>query len=282
MPYDVPNIKLENGPAQNHIRVGCMRSAANIFHAFGICSFADELAVKAGRDSKDYLLELIGKGRILPLSSEGVVRPDNGFPLEMISVPIEGGKVITVLPGYPPDTGRLRAVVERVAKDSGWHDKRGKVPKGRGLGIAAHRSRLSYVAIVADVSIDDRSGLTINEIHVAVDCGLAVNRDRVLAQMEGGIIYGLSIALFGKIPVKNGAVRQGDFDEYPVLRIHQTPKIFISIMDSNDPPTGVGEPPTPVVAPALANAIAAAGGPRIRELPLSKNVHVHQMAMPTS
>jgi len=281
MPYDVPNIQLENGPAQNHIRVGCVRSAANIFHAFGICSFADELAVNAGRDSKDYLLELIGKGRILPLSSEGVVRPDNnGFPLETISIPLPGGKMVPVFDGYPPNTGRLHAVVERVAKEAGWDAKKGKLPKGRGLGIAAHRSRLSYVAIVADVSLDESNVLTINEIHGAIDCGLAVNRDRVLAQMEGGIIYGLSLALFGEITVKNGAVMQTDFDDYPVLRMSRTPKIFVSIVDNTDPPSGVGEPPTPAVAPALANAIAAAGGPRIRELPLSKTVQVKHMAAP--
>jgi isoquinoline 1-oxidoreductase subunit beta len=282
MPYNVPNMRLENGPAENHIRVGCVRSAANIFHAFGICSFADELAVKAGRDSKDYLLDLIGKGRILPLTSEGVERPDNnGFPLEMISMALPG-RTVSVSAGYPPDTGRLRAVVERVANDAGWDEKKGKLPKGRGLGIAAHRSRLSYVAIVADVSLDEGNVLTINEIHGAIDCGLAINRDRVLAQMEGGIIYGLSLALFGEITVKNGAVMQSDFDDYPVLRIDRTPKISVSIMESTNPPTGVGEPPTPAVAPALANAIAAAGGPRIRELPLSKNVQVHHMATPTS
>ena len=283
MPYDVPNISLENGPAESRIRVGCVRSAANIFHAFGICSFADELAFAAGRDSKDYLLELIGNGRILPLRAEGVERPDNnGFPLETIFIPLQGGKKASVFDGYPPDTGRLRAVVERVAKEAGWDEKKGKLPKGRGLGIAAHRSRLSYVAIVADVSLNESNVLTINEIHGAIDCGLAVNRDRVFAQMEGGIIYGLSLALFGEITVKKGAVMQNDFDDYPVLRMNQTPKIFVSIMDSIDPPGGVGEPPTPAVAPALANAIAAAGGPRIRELPLSKNIQVNHMAALTS
>ena len=107
-----------------------------------------------------------------------------------------------------------------------------------------------------------------------IHCGLAVNRDRVLAQMEGGIVYGLSYALLGEITVKDGAVEQNNFDDYPVLRIHQTPRISVSIVDSYDAPTGVGEPPTPAVAPALANAIAAAGGPRIREIPFNKKVVV--------
>jgi CO/xanthine dehydrogenase Mo-binding subunit len=102
------------------------------------------------------------------------------------------------------------------------------------------------------------------------DSHLAVNRDRVLAQMEGGVVYGLSMALLNEITVKNGAVVQNNFDDYPVIRLYQTPRIHVSIVDSNEPPTGVGEPPTPAVAPALANATAAAGGPRIREMPLAK------------
>jgi isoquinoline 1-oxidoreductase beta subunit len=141
--------------------------------------------------------------------------------------------------------------------------------KGRGLGIAAHRSFLSYVAVVVDVSLTDDNKLTINDVYATIHCGLAVNHDRVLAQMEGGVVYGLSYALLGEITVKNGAVVQNNFDDYPVLRIHQTPRIHVSIIESTEPPTGVGEPPTPAVAPALANAIAAAGGPRIRAIPFA-------------
>jgi isoquinoline 1-oxidoreductase beta subunit len=271
MPFDVPNIRLENCAATNHIRVGWMRSVANIYHAFAIGSFADELAIAAGRDSKAYLLDLIGKGRILPLRDEEVAQyRNNELPVDIIEVPFEGGKVKQVVPGYPPDTSRLRGVVEAVARESGWDEKKGKLPKGRGMGIAAHRSFLSYVGIVVDVSLNERNELTINEIHGVIDCGLAVNRDRVKAQMEGGIIYGLSYALLGEITAKEGAVVQNNFDDYPVLRIHQTPKISIYIMPSAEAPTGVGEPPTPAVAPALANAIVAAGGPRIRDIPFGK------------
>jgi isoquinoline 1-oxidoreductase beta subunit len=283
MPFDVESLRIENCPAQSHIRVGWMRSVSNIFHAFAISSFADELAVAAGRDSKDYLLELIGQGRILDLESEGVKGFDNnGFP----SLKAEGTP--PVLPPYPPDTRRLRAVVERVAKESGWDQKvaayQGK--RGRGLGIAAHRSFLSYVAIVVDVSLSEANELTIHDVYAAIDCGLAVNLDRVKAQMEGGILYGLSIALLGEITAKGGAVEQNNFDDYPVLRIHQTPKRLFTYVESPSEevvrdcadgqvqPTGVGEPPTPVVAPALANAIVAAGGPRLRELPLWTKVRV--------
>jgi isoquinoline 1-oxidoreductase beta subunit len=272
MPFDVKNLRIENCPAQNHIRLGWMRSVSNIFHAFSIGSFADELAIEAGRDSKDYLLELIGKGRLLDLEAEGVKCFDNnGFPVLK-----PAGNPPAVLP-YPPDTARLRGVVDRVAKESGWDEKvrKYKGMKGRGLGIAAHRSFLSYVAIVIDVSLNGANELTINEIYGAIDCGIAVNPDRIHAQMEGGINYGLSIALLGEITVKGGAVQQHNFDDYPVLRIHQAPrKISSYIIQSTENPTGVGEPPTPVVAPALANAIVAAGGPRIREIPFLRNVVV--------
>jgi isoquinoline 1-oxidoreductase beta subunit len=289
MPFDVPNIRIENCKAINHIRTGWMRSVANIYHAFGICSFADELARKAGRDSKDYLLELIGKGRDLTpvfkseltgnLSLNGVKQyRNNELPLESINVPDQGGVPRQVVTPFAPDTRRLRAVVERAAKEFGWDEKakQYKGMKGRGIGIAAHRSFLSYVAIIADVTLTDVNGpdgakqLTINEICAVLDCGLAVNPDRVRAQMEGGIIYGLSYALLGESTVKDGGVMQHNFDDYPVLRMQQVPKkLSLFIMDSDQPPSGVGEPPTPAVAPALANAIEAAGGPRIREFPFA-------------
>jgi isoquinoline 1-oxidoreductase beta subunit len=291
MPYYIDNIHLENCPAESHIRCGWMRSVANIYHAFGLCSFADEMAIAAGQDSKDYLLELIGKGYVLSndeLKKQGVQCFDNNqFPVDQVLTVTGGGQLAQILPGYPPDTRRLRAVVERVAKESGWDEKvkRYKGMKGRGLGIAAHRSFLSYMALVIDVSLNEANELTINEVYGVIDCGFAVNLDRVRAQMEGGINYGLSIALLGEITVKNGAVIQDNFNDYPVLRIHQaSKKIYTYVQDPGPevvkdyggevPPTGVGEPPTPVVAPALANAIVAAGGPRIRELPIRKTLQI--------
>ncbi|HLX07243.1 MAG TPA: molybdopterin cofactor-binding domain-containing protein [Thermoanaerobaculia bacterium] len=286
MPFDLENLRLENCAAPSHIRVGWMRSVANIYHAFSICSFADELAIAAGRDCKDYLLELIGKGRILDLATlkaEGLENFDNNqFPVDPLMAQLSSGKSVQVLPGYPPDTGRLRAVVERVAQAAGWDEKVKQYkqqPKGRGLGIAAHRSFLAYVAMVIDASLADNV-LTIHEIHAAIDCGIAVNPDRVRAQMEGGIIYGLSLALQGEITVRDGAVEQHNFDDYPVLRLHQTPKsINIHIVepkgDLNEAvPVGVGEPPVPPVAPALANAIVAAGGPRLRKLPFWPEIQI--------
>ncbi len=294
-PFELDNLRIENCKAENHVRTGWMRSVANIYHAFGICSFADELAVAAGRDSKDYLLELIGKGQVLDLPAEGVPFFDNNaFPMKACGLPLP----YKVVEAYPADTQRLRAVVERVATESGWDDKvkRYKGMPGRGLGIAAHRAFLSYVALVIDVTLTDAKDgdgkdvkeLKINEIYAAIDCGIAVNVDRVKAQVEGGVVYGLSLALRGEITLKKGAVEQNNFDDYPVLRLYQTPKINVIIMPPHrepngthpdDPandsiPTGVGEPPTAPVAPALANAIAAAGGPRIREVPFFRFVQI--------
>lgn len=291
MPYDVPNIRIENCVADNHVRTGWMRSVANIYHAFASGSFADEMAVAAGRDSKDYLLDLIGKGhryRLKELQAQGVRAFDNNlFPVEKRGFTVDGIEKV-IIPPYPPDTRRLRAVVERAARESGWDQKarQYKTMKGRGIGIAAHRAFLSYVAIVADVSLSDANELTVNEIWGVIDCGRAVNPDRVNAQMEGGIIYGLSYALLGEITCKNGAVEQNNFDDYPVARIYQVPRkinLFVQdppreVADEYDdktvPPTGVGEPPTPAVAPAIANAIVFAGGPRIREIPFCKSVVV--------
>ncbi|HEY6137808.1 MAG TPA: molybdopterin cofactor-binding domain-containing protein [Thermoanaerobaculia bacterium] len=291
MPYDVPNIRIENCVAKNHIRTGWMRSVANIYHAFATCSFADEMANAAGRDSKDYLLDLIGKGhryRQKEFEDQGVKAYDNNlFPVEKRTYLLKGVEKL-IIPQYPPDTRRLRAVVERVAQESGWNQKvqQYKGMKGRGLGIAAHRSFLSYVAIVADVSLNDKNELTVNEIWGVIDCGRAVNPDRVAAQMEGGIVYGLSYALLGEITCKNGAVEQNNFDDYPVARMNQVPRMIHTIVqdpprevadeydDKVVPPTGVGEPPTPAVAPAIANAIVAAGGPRIREIPFLRQVTV--------
>ncbi len=286
MPFDIPSIRIENCAADNHIRIGWMRAVANVYHAFAICSFADEMARAAGKDSRDYLLELIGKGRVLKLGEEGVPAfSNNGSSVDQIQLPGASGAPIPVVAGYPPDTRRLRRVVEEVARISNWNAK-GDLPKGHGLGIAAHRSFLTYVALVLHVSLDEEKQLTIHEAYAAVDCGLVVNPDRVRAQIEGGINYGLSMALLGEITVKDGAVVENNFDDYPVLRIDKAPKKFVMSFVTPDPddsrdlrdqgvaPTGVGEPPTPVVAPALANAIVAAGGPRIREMPFRRHIRV--------
>lgn len=254
LPYQLPNLRLESGPAEAHVRIGWMRSVCNIFHAFGHGCFADELAHAAGADPKDFLLDLIGPPRKIELElPEGVEYGNYGESLE----------------AYPIDTGRLRQVIERAAEAAGWGRK---LPEGRGLGLAAHRSFVTYAAVVADVEVDDKGKLRVNEVTIAADPGTYVNRDRVISQMEGSVIYGMSIALHGVLTAKDGAIEQSNFDGYPVVRIDEAPKtIRVVLVDNEHPPAGVGEPGTPPVAPAIVNALFAATGERVRELPLSKH-----------
>jgi isoquinoline 1-oxidoreductase beta subunit len=159
---------------------------------------------------------------------------------------------------------RYRGVLDLVAQKAGW----GKpLPKGRWRGVAVHESFNSYVAEVAEISIADGKP-KVERVVCAVDCGVAVNPDMVRAQMESGIIFGLSAALYGEITLKNGQVVQSNYHDYPILRINETPKIEVHIVPSNAKPTGVGEPGVPPIAPAVANAVFAATGKPVRRLPI--------------
>ena len=251
-PYDLPNHRAENGEAVNHVRIGWLRSVANIYHAFAVCSFADELANSAGRDSKDYLLELIGPPRLVDLKAQGVDYPNMG--------PIET---------YPVDTARLRKVIELVAEKSGWGKR--KLPKGHALGIAAHRSFLSYVATVVEVAVSPDGKISIPRVDTAVDAGMIVSPDRVRSQFEGAAVFGATLALMGEITATGGKIDQGNFNNYPVLRMNEAPlETHVYIVESDAPPAGVGEPGVPPFAPALCNAIFKVTGKRIRELPIGR------------
>ena len=131
-----------------------------------------------------------------------------------------------------------------------------------------HKSFGSWVAQVAEVSVDDRGRVRVHRVVCAVDCGIVVNPDIVKAQMEGGITYGLTAALFGEITLKNGRVQQGNFDDYPLLRMKDSPEVEVHIVPSTEPPSGIGEPGVPPIAPAVANAVFAATGKRVRRLPI--------------
>jgi isoquinoline 1-oxidoreductase beta subunit len=160
---------------------------------------------------------------------------------------------------------RHKAVLELAAQKAGW-DK--PLPKGRTRGIAVHESFHTFVAQVAEIS-QQGDAFRLERVVCAVDCGIAVNPNIVAMQMESGIGYGLSAALAGAITLKDGIVEQSNFHDYPVLRINEMPRIETWIVPSREKPTGVGEPATPVIAPALANAILALQGKPIRALPLS-------------
>ncbi len=161
---------------------------------------------------------------------------------------------------------REREVLKLAARQSGWDGE--PLADGRGRGIAVHKSFGSYVAQVAEVTLDGAGGFSVDRVVIAVDCGTVVNPDVVKAQMEGGMGFGLSAALMSEITLKDGAVQQSNFHDYLVLRIDRMPEVEVHIVPSTEPPTGVGEPATPVIAPAVANALAAATGKRFYRLPL--------------
>ena len=159
---------------------------------------------------------------------------------------------------------KLAHVLNVVAEKSGWNKP---LPKGHYQGVAVHASFSSFVAQVAEVSVVDNQ-FFVHRVTCAIDCGLAINPGIVKAQMESGIIDGLSAALYGEITLDNGVIQQSNFHDYPALRINESPEIDVVIIDSNEAPTGVGEPGLPPIAAAVGNAIFAATGTRLRSLPL--------------
>ncbi len=160
---------------------------------------------------------------------------------------------------------RHRTVLETAAQKAGWGTP---LEKGMGRGIALHKSFHSIVAQVAEVAVSAEGDIQINRVVCVIDCGQTVNPDTIIAQMESGIIFGLSAALFGEITIKDGRVEQGNFPSYDMLRLAETPQIEVHIIASDYPMGGVGEPGTPPIAPAVTNAIFAATGKRIRQLPI--------------
>ncbi|WP_316192878.1 xanthine dehydrogenase family protein molybdopterin-binding subunit [Bradyrhizobium sp. SZCCHNRI1029] len=255
MPFEIANIQCENPAAKAMTRIGWFRSVSNIPRAFAVQSMVGEIAHATGRDQKDTLLDLIGTPRALKLASVKDLW-NYGEPYE----------------SYPIDTGRLRRVVEFVAEKGNWGRS---VPKGHGLGIAAHRSFVSYIATIVEVSVDDKGKLVVHQVDTAIDCGTFVNPERIASQLEGAAIMGLSLAKYGEISFKNGRVQQRNFDDHPVVRIDEAPlvtNVHIVPVDPDTPPSGVGEPGVPPFAPALANAIFAATGKRLRALPIGNQL----------
>jgi isoquinoline 1-oxidoreductase subunit beta len=251
IPYDLPNLRIENGPAKAHVRIGWLRSVANVYHAFAIQCFTDELAHAAGRDPLDYLLDLIGNPRTIDF--KGVEYPNYGASME----------------AYPWETGRLRRVTEVVAEKSGWGKR--KHGKGTGVGIAAHRSFLTYVATVVEVEVNDQGEVRIPRVDTVLDAGLVVNPEATRAQFEGAAVFGASIVRSGEITATKGAIDQSNFQDYPVARIGEAPyQTNVYIVDNDAPPAGVGEPGVPPFVAAFCNAIFAATGKRVRDLPITK------------
>ena len=235
IPYDIQNMKVEVGQARAHVRIGWLRSVINIPHGFSINVFADELAAAANKDPLEFRLNLIGTDRILNENEE-----------------------------IPFDTARLKNVLKIAAKNAGWGKQ---LPAGHAFGLAVHRSFLSYVASIVEVSVIENK-VKVHNVYTAIDCGIVVNKDTVKAQMEGSAIFGMSLALYGKITAKDGVIEQSNYHDYQMVRLQETPNIHVEIVESTESPTGVGEPGVPVIAPAIVNAIYKITGKRFYNLPI--------------
>jgi len=235
-PYNLTNFRLENVKAEANVRIGWLRSVVHIHSGFGNNSFVDELAFAAKKDPIQFHLDLIGKDRIIEGKSE-----------------------------HPYNSKRMKSVLIKTAKNADW----GKtLPEGHGLGVAIHYSFYSYVATIVEVSVQNEK-VKVENIWTTIDCGLSLNKDNIKNQLEGAAIFGMSIALYGKISAKEGAVEQHNFFDYQMTRMKDVPNIHVDIIDAmHEPPTGVGEPGVPVIAPAICNAIFNATGKRVRSLPL--------------
>jgi len=249
MPFEMPNLQVESGEAKAHVRIGWLRSVCNIQQAFAVGSLVDEIAHGEGRNTADVWLEMIGSDRQVNPADDGVDYHNYSMPLEKM----------------PIDTARYKAVLKKVVDMSGYGTK---MPKGRGIGISVHRSFVTYVAVAIEVEVSEDDELKVLRSWMAVDCGLAVNPDRVKAQMEGSVLFGMSIAMHSEITAENGSIVQSNYDGYEVCRMSESPDVQVHIMESDAAPGGVGEPGVPPVAPALTNAIFAATGKRIRRLPI--------------
>jgi isoquinoline 1-oxidoreductase beta subunit len=229
LPYGIPALRVElHTPTDIPVPVHWWRSVGSTHTAYSTETFIDELAATAGQDAVAYRLALLGK--------------------------------------HP----RHAAVLKLAAEKAGWDQPlaAGKDGARRGRGVAVHESFGTYVAEVAEVTVQADGSFTLDRVVCAVDCGIVVNPDVVRAQVEGGVGFALSAALHGAITLKDGVVEQSNFHDYAPIRITEMPKVEVHILPSAEKPTGIGEPGVPPLAPALANALAAATGKRVRSLPI--------------
>ena len=241
----IPNFRQEYDLVLSNINRSLIRAPGNNALAFPVESFIDELAYAVGKDPLQFRLDLLGE-------------ENREFPFEE-----ENDTVISV--------ARMKGVLKLAAEKASWGKS---LRKGSGIGIAGYFTFDSYVAHVAEVSIDESTGeLTVHRFTSAVDCGQVLNPDGVKAQTEGAVIDGLSATIHQEITIAKGKTVQDNFNSYRVLKMSESPKeINVYIVNSDYPPTGMGEPPYPPVAPALCNAIFAACGKRIRKLPIGNQL----------
>ncbi len=257
-PFDIPNVRCENGKAMAHTRIGWYRSVSTIPHTFAVQSAVTEIADKLGRDPKDFLLELIGPDRKLDPKALGFPEDfwNYGDPYE----------------AFPIDTARLKNVIRLVAEKAGW----GKaMPANHGLGIAAHCAWSSYVATIVHCEIDKGGIIRVPEVHTAIDCGFYVNPERIRSQLEGAAVMGMSNTLYSGITFKDGAVEQSNFTDFQVARMSNFPKtVHVHLVEAphGTHSGGVGEPGIAPFSAALCNAVFAASKKRLRNLPTGETV----------
>ncbi|WP_206486251.1 molybdopterin cofactor-binding domain-containing protein [Thalassotalea sp. G2M2-11] len=231
-PFGLPNFRSEIGDAKAHTRIGWYRAVYAIFYGFSFSTFADELAHQAGKDPFTFLTQLYDANTIKEQQEQAA---------------------------------RSKHALKVAAEQSGWFE-RDNLPKGQGIGLAVHYSFRSYVAMAVRVE-SDGDNIKVLQVDAVIDCGQVLNRDGATAQMEGAVVMGMSLALSTEITFRDGAVVNGNFHNYPVMRISDMPQVNVHIIESEHSPTGLGEPGVAPFAPALSNAVFAASGKRYRDLP---------------
>ena len=257
-PFDIPNVRCENGKAMAHARIGWYRAVSSIPHTFAVQSAVTEIADKLGRDPKDFLLELIG--------------PDRKLDPKVLGFPEDFWNYGDPYEAFPIDTARLKNVIRVAAEKAGWGKK---LPAKQGLGIAAHAAWSSYVASVVHVEIDDDGVMHVPEVTTAIDCGFYINPERIRSQMEGAAVMGMSNTVYSGITFKDGAVEQSNFTDYAIARMSNYPKkVNVHIIEAphGTHSGGVGEPALGPFSAALCNAVFAASKKRLRNLPTGEQV----------
>ncbi len=253
-PFAVKNMSLETQEAEGHVRTGWVRAVACLNNGFALGSFVDELAVKAGISTQQMWMNLLGNNRMVDPRKDGFEYSNYGQPLDT----------------HPLDVRRMKNCINLICDKANTDEN---LLEGQGWGIGFLRSFGTYVAAATKVKVENNK-VTVLEMHTAIDVGVAVTPDRVKSQMEGAMVFGLSITLMGEISVKDGKVEQSNFHDSEVTRIHQAPPMFVHIVESDKPPGGVGEPGVPPIIPSITNAIYHASGKRIRELPVKHHMNV--------